>query len=200
MSEKRIKSYDDYKKNRKNGRKVMSENTFTKKIKHIIEDTTKENELRGYSMKIMFECIAIQQHIPFLEQHLEDGESNIYRTINNIVKAKARSIAEILYLNSEDIVNLKINTHGKKDDRLWDLIVTMEERELKLQCVVKYSKVKELLKDKVIEKVEEVDSIDITYIGESYLNKQQYFTKTLKDSLNALDIYTQELVRINNKL
>lgn len=200
MSEKRIKSYDDYKKNRKNGRKVMSENTFTKKIRHIMEDTTKENELKGYSMKIMFECIAIQQHIPFLEQHLEDGESNIYRTINNIVKAKARSIAEILYLNnSEDIVKLKINTHGKKDNRLWDLVVIIEERELRLQCVIKYSRVKDLLKDKDIEKVNE-EYVDITYLGESFLNKQQYFTKTLKESLNALDIYTQELVRINNKL
>lgn len=200
MGEKKIRSYEEYRKDRENGRKIMSINSFAKKINHIIEDTIKENELKGYSMRIMFECIAISQHIPFLESKLEDGEPNIYKTINNIVKAKARSIAEILYLeNADDIVNVKINTHGKKDNRLWDVIVTIEERELKMECTVKYSRVKQFLEDKDVEKVN-IENSDITYLGERYLNKQQYFTKTLKESLNALDIATQSLVKINNKL
>ena len=178
----------------------MSINSFAKKVNHIIEDTIKENDLKGYSMRIMFECIAISQHIPFLESKLEDGEPNIYKTINNIIKAKARSIAEILYLeNADDIVNVKINTHGKKDNRLWDVIVAIEERELKMECTVKYSKVKQFLEGKDVEKVN-IENSDITYLGERYLNKQQYFTKTLKESLNALDIATQSLVKINNKL
>lgn len=200
MSEKKIRSYEEYRKDRENGRKIMSINSFAKKVNHIIEDTIKENDLKGYSMRIMFECIAISQHIPFLESKLEDGEPNIYKTINNIVKAKARSIAEILYLeNADDIVNVKINTHGKKDNRLWDVIVTIEERELKMECTVKYSRVKQFLEGKDVEKVN-IENSDITYLGERYLNKQQYFTKTLKESLNALDIATQSLVKINNKL
>ena len=200
MSEKKIRSYEEYRKDRENGRKIMSINSFAKKVNHIIEDTIKENDLKGYSMRIMFECIAISQHIPFLESKLEDGEPNIYKTINNIIKAKARSIAEILYLeNADDIVNVKINTHGKKDNRLWDVIVAIEERELKMECTVKYSKVKQFLEDKDVEKVN-IENSDITYLGERYLNKQQYFTKTLKESLNALDIATQSLVKINNKL
>lgn len=200
MGEKKIRSYEEYRKDRENGRKIMSINSFAKKINHIIEDTIKENELKGYSMRIMFECIAISQHIPFLESKLEDGEPNIYKTINNIVKAKARSIAEILYLeNADDIVNVKINTHGKKDNRLWDVIIVIEERELKMECTVKYSRVKQFLEDKDVEKVN-IENSDITYLGERYLNKQQYFTKTLKESLNALDIATQSLVKINNKL
>lgn len=200
MSEKKIRSYEEYRKDRENGRKIMSINSFAKKVNHIIEDTIKENDLKGYSMRIMFECIAISQHIPFLESKLEDGEPNIYKTINNIIKAKARSIAEILYLeNADDIVNVKINTHGKKDNRLWDVIVAIEERELKMECTVKYSKVKQFLEGKDVEKVN-IENSDITYLGERYLNKQQYFTKTLKESLNALDIATQSLVKINNKL
>ena len=41
MGEKKIRSYEEYRKDRENGRKIMSINSFAKKINHIIEDTIK---------------------------------------------------------------------------------------------------------------------------------------------------------------
>ena len=65
--------------------------------------------------------------------------------------------------------------------------------ELTINTVVKYSKVKEYLQEG-IEEVEDEEITDKSYLGVKYLNKQQYFIHTLKDSLNLLDKSTIALL------
>ena len=189
------KSYEEYKKDRTNdNRRLTKPNKFRKKIMHIIDNAKAEDMKLGLSLEILFYCVTVEQHKEFLYKHLEEGQGNIMRTIENIQKAKARSVSEILVLESlKDKVKLQINKHVRKDYRAWDLVVGINYGELTINTVVKYSKVKEYLQEG-IEEVEDVEITDKSYLGVKYLNKQQYFIHTLKDSLNLLDKSTIALL------
>lgn len=189
------KSYEEYKKDRTNdNRRLTKPNKFRKKIMHIIDNAKAEDMKLGLSLEILFYCVTVEQHKEFLYKHLEEGQGNIMRTIENIQKAKARSVSEILVLESlKDKVKLQINKHGRKDYRAWDLVVGINYGELTINTVVKYSKVKEYLQEE-IEEVEDEEITDKSYLGVKYLNKQQYFIHTLKDSLNLLDKSTIALL------
>lgn len=189
------KSYEEYKKDRTNdNRRLTKPNKFRKKIMHIIDNAKAEDMKLGLSLEILFYCVTVEQHKEFLYKHLEEGQGNIMRTIENIQKAKARSVSEILVLESlKDKVKLQINKHGRKDYRAWDLVVGINYGELTINTVVKYSKVKEYLQEG-IEEVEDEEITDKSYLGVKYLNKQQYFIHTLKDSLNLLDKSTIALL------
>ena len=189
------KSYEEYKKDRTNdNRRLTKPNKFRKKIMHIIDNAKAEDMKLGLSLEILFYCVTVEQHKEFLYKHLEEGQGNIMRTIENIQKAKARSVSEILVLESlKDKVKLQINKHVRKDYRAWDLVVGINYGELTINTVVKYSKVKEYLQEG-IEEVEDEEITDKSYLGVKYLNKQQYFIHTLKDSLNLLDKSTIALL------
>ena len=190
------KSYEEYKRDRTNdNRRLTKPNKFRKKIMHIIDNAKAEDMKLGLSLEILFYCVTVEQHKEFLYKHLEEGQGNIMRTIENIQKAKARSVSEILVLeNLKDKVKLQINTHGRRDYRAWDLVVGINYGELTIDTVVKYSKVKEYLNEETIEKIEDEEITDKSYLGVKYLNKQQYFIHTLKDSLNLLDKSTIALL------
>lgn len=193
------KSYEEYRINRENpNRKFSTENSFRKKIIHIINDTKVSNPKKGYAMDILFQCITVEQHKEFLYKHIEES-SNIYKTINNIDKAKARSVSEILVLDDlKNIVDLEISDNGNKDKRAWDLIITISERDLTLKCSVRLNMVSEFTNIDSIRKTNNFDG-DKSYLGSKYLNKQQYFMDTLKGSLNTLDETTIGLLMLNKK-
>ena len=191
------KSYEEYKVNRENpDRKLTTENTFRKKIRHLIDNAKERDFEKGCAMDILFHCITVEQHKDFLYQHIEES-GNILKTIENIDKAKARSVSEILVLDSaKDFMKVEIKDNGKKDKRKWEVILTIIDGELTLKTSVKYNKVEKYLKGFELGKCEEFDG-DKTYLGVKYLNKQQYFITTLKESLNKLDEVTISLLMRN---
>lgn len=193
------KSYEEYKVNRENpDRKLSTENSFRRKIRHLIANTKATDFEKGSAMDILFYCITVEQHKDFLYQHVEES-GNIIKTIENIDKAKARSVSEILVLNSaKEFLQVDIKDNGKKDKRRWEVILTIKEGELTLRTSVKYTKVEKYLEGFKFGKCEEFDG-DKSFLGVKYLNKQQYFVNTLKESLNKLDEVTIALLMNNMK-
>ena len=143
----------------------------------------------------------ISAHKPFLLEHIEE-EPNYVRTLNNIEKSGARALLEIITTSSD--VDVKVNKHGKKDSRMWDVVVSLEYNELTIINVVKYSKLKEYLARAVLEEttIEEGTTILRNGSEKRELGKQQYHTSTLKEAFDMLDneVFSLMEFRTNKRL
>ena len=122
----------------------------------------------------------------FLLENIEK-ESNYFRTYENIQKSTARALLEIITTCSD--VDVKVNKHGKKDNRMWDVVVSLEYNELTIINVVKYSKLKDYLARAVLEEttIEKGTTILRNGSEKRELGKQQYHTSTLKEAFDMLD-------------
>lgn len=196
-------SYQEYRDNGRENkqRKINKPNSFKKKIYSLIKQATEEDELLGRSLSIMLLVNHISAHKPFLLEHVEE-EPNYVRTLNNIEKSAARALLEIITTSSD--VDVKVNKHGKKDSRMWDVVVSLEYNELTIINVVKYSKLKDFVGRAVLEEttIEEGTTILRNGNEKRELGKQQYHTSTLKETFDQLDSEVFNLMeyRTNKRL
>ena len=196
-------SYQEYRDNGRENkqRKINKPNSFKKKIYSLIKQATEEDELLGRSLSIMLLVNHISAHKPFLLEHVEE-EPNYVRTLNNIEKSAARALLEIITTSSD--VDVKINKHDKKDNRMWDVVISLEYNELTIINVVKYSKLKDYLARAVLEEttIEEGTTILRNGNEKRELGKQQYHTSTLKETFDQLDSEVFNLMeyRTNKRL
>ena len=196
-----LKSYEDYKQNGNAETRHMSEpNSFKKKVMIMINETKKQDKYLHYALKILFSCCHVKAHEDFLMRNMSSSE-NIYRTYNNIQKSVERNVLEIL--STRDKINgliLKVNKHGSKDSRKWKLVLELTYKELTLKTDVSYTKMTKYIT--LEDNLEETDFEGATTMlgNNRCLNKQQYFTSTLKQSFNLLDNVGQELVRYRMKM
>lgn len=196
-------SYQEYRDNGRENkqRKINKPNSFKKKIYSLIKQAIEEDELLGRSLSIMLLVNHISAHKPFLLEHIEE-ESNYIRTLNNIEKSAARALLEIITTSSD--VDVKVNKHGKKDNRMWDVVVSLEYNELTIINVVKYSKLKDYLARAVLEEttIEEGTTILRNGSEKRELGKQQYHTSTLKETFDQLDseVFSLMEYRTNKRL
>lgn len=196
-------SYQEYRDNGRENkqRKINKPNSFKKKIYSLIKQATEEDELLGRSLSIMLLVNHISAHKPFLLEHVEE-EPNYVRTLNNIEKSAARALLEIITTSSD--VDVKINKHDKKDNRMWDVVISLEYNELTIINVVKYSKLKDYLARAVLEEttIEEGTTILRNGNEKRELGKQQYHTSTLKETFDQLDseVFSLMEYRTNKRL
>ena len=196
-------SYQEYRDNGRENkqRKINKPNSFKKKIYSLIKQATEEDELLGRSLSIMFLVNHISAHKPFLLEHVEE-EPNYVRTLNNIEKSAARALLEIITTSSD--VDVKINKHDKKDNRMWDVVISLEYNELTIINVVKYSKLKDYLARAVLEEttIEKGTTILRNGSEKRELGKQQYHTSTLKETFDQLDseVFSLMEYRTNKRL
>ena len=196
-------SYQEYRDNGRENkqRKINKPNSFKKKIYSLIKQATEEDELLGRSLSIMLLVNHISAHKPFLLEHVEE-EPNYVRTLNNIEKSAARALLEIITTSSD--VDVKINKHDKKDNRMWDVVISLEYNELTIINVVKFSKLKDYLARAVLEEttIEEGTTILRNGNEKRELGKQQYHTSTLKETFDQLDneVFSLMEFRTNRKL
>lgn len=181
-------SYQEYRDNGRENkqRKINKPNSFKKKIYSLIKQATEEDELLGRSLSIMLLVNHISAHEGFLLENIEK-ESNYFRTYENIQKSTARALLEIITTSSD--VDVKVNKHGKKDSRMWDVVVSLEYNELTIINVVKYSKLKDFVSRAVLEEttIEKGTTILRNGSEKRELGKQQYHTSTLKEAFDMLD-------------
>ena len=196
-------SYQEYRDNGRENkqRKINKPNSFKKKIYSLIKQAIEEDELLGRSLSIMFLVNHISAHEGFLLENIE-RESNYFRTYENIQKSTARALLEIITTSSD--VDVKVNKHGKKDNRMWDVVVSLEYNELTIINVVKYSKLKDYLARAVLEEttIEEGTTILRNGNEKRELGKQQYHTSTLKETFDQLDseVFSLMEYRTNKRL
>lgn len=196
-------SYQEYRDNGRENkqRKINKPNSFKKKIYSLIKQATEEDELLGRSLSIMLLVNHISAHEGFLLENIEK-ESNYFRTYENIQKSTARALLEIITTSSD--VDVKVNKHGKKDSRMWDVVVSLEYNELTIINVVKYSKLKDYLARAVLEEttIEKGTTILRNGSEKRELGKQQYHTSTLKEAFDMLDneVFSLMEYRTNKKL
>ena len=195
--------YEQYRNNgrKSNTRKINKPNSFKKKIYSLIKQATEEDELLGRCLSIMFLVNHISAHEGFLLENIEK-ESNYFRTYENIQKSTARALLEIITTSSD--VDVKINKHDKKDNRMWDVVVSLEYNELTIVNVVKYSKLKDYLARAVLEETTIEKGTTILRNGNEKreLGKQQYHTSTLKETFDMLDneVFSLMEYKTNRKL
>lgn len=195
--------YEQYRDNgrKSNTRKINKPNSFKKKIYSLIKQATEEDELLGKCLSIMFLVNHISAHEGFLLENIEK-ENNYYRTYENIQKSTARALLEIITTSSD--VDVKINKHDKKDNRMWDVVVSLEYNELTIINVVKYSKLKDYLARAVLEETTIEKGTTILRNGNEKreLGKQQYHTSTLKETFDQLDseVFSLMEYRTNKRL
>ena len=195
--------YEQYRNNgrKSNTRKINKPNSFKKKIYSLIKQATEEDELLGRCLSIMFLVNHISAHEGFLLENIEK-ESNYFRTYENIQKSTARALLEIITTSSD--VDVKINKHDKKDNRMWDVVVSLEYNELTIVNVVKYSKLKDYLARAVLEETTVEKGTTILRNGNEKreLGKQQYHTSTLKETFDMLDneVFSLMEYKTNRKL
>lgn len=196
-------SYQEYRDNGRENkqRKINKPNSFKKKIYSLIKQATEEDELLGRSLSIMLLVNHISAHEGFLLENIEK-ESNYFRTYENIQKSSARALLEIITTSSD--VDVKVNKHGKKDSRMWDVVVSLEYNELTIINVVKYSKLKDYLARAVLEEttIEKGTTILRNGSEKRELGKQQYHTSTLKEAFDMLDneVFSLMEYKTNRKL
>ncbi len=159
----------------------------------------KQDKYLHYTLKTLFSCCHVKAHENWLKRNFESGESNIYRTYDNIQKSVERNVLEILYTKDKiEGLTIKVNKHGSKDTRKWRLVVGMEYKELKIITDVNYNKMAKYID---LGELEETDFEGATtMLGVNHLSKQQYFDKTLKESFNLLDKAGQDLVKYRMKM
>lgn len=124
------------------------------------------------------------------------NDSNIYRTYNNIQKSVERSLIEILPIRDKvsDYLKLKINKNGTEDKRKWKLVFEIQYKEVLIMTDVSYNKMVNCLNEN--EELEETDfSGSTVQLGEKELGKEQYFSKTLRESFQQLDDMAMKLIR-----
>ena len=195
--------YEQYRDNgrKSNTRKINKPNSFKKKIYSLIKQAIEEDELLGRSLSIMFLVNHISAHEGFLLENIEK-ESNYFRTYENIQKSTGRALLEIITTCSD--VDVKVNKHGKKDSRMWDVVVSLEYNELTIINVVKYSKLKDFVGRAVLGETTIEKGTTILRNGNEKreLGKQQYHTSTLKEAFDQLDSEVFNLMeyRTNKRL
>lgn len=195
-----LKSYEDYKQNGNQGtRHITKQNSFKTKIMAIIGKTKKEDKYLYHALKIMFSCVHVKAHEDFLLRNMGESE-NIYRTYNNIQKSIERNVLEVLYTRDKiDGLTLKVNKYGSKDSKKWKVVVSVSYNELTIITDVNYNKMAKYID---LGELEETDFEGATTMlgNNRCLNKQQYFTSTLKQSFNLLDKAGSELVSYRMKM
>ena len=192
----KLDSYEEYKQHGNQGtRRIAKENSFKSKIRITISQSKKENKWLFHSLNIMFGVCHVKAHERWLMRNMEN-DSNIYRTYNNIQKSVERSLIEILPIRDKvsDYLKLKINKNGTEDKRKWKLVFEIQYKEVLIMTDVSYNKMVNCLNED--EELEETDFSGSTVrLGEKELGKEQYFSKTLRESFQHLDDMAMKLIR-----
>ena len=190
-----LDSYESYKMNGNQGtRHLVEANSFKIKIMAMIDGTKKEDKYLYHALKIMFSIGHVEAHSQWLERNFESGAENIYRTYNNIQKSIERNTLEILYTRDKiKGLTLKVNKNNSNDKRKWRLVLELKYKELTLMTDVNYMKMEKYIT--LENDLEETDFKGATaMLGNKQLNRQQWFSSTLKQSFNLLDKAGQQLV------
>ena len=196
-----LDSYESYKMNGNQGtRHLVEANSFKIKIMAMIDGIKKEDKYLYHALKIMFSIGHVEAHSQWLERNFESGAENIYRTYNNIQKSIERNTLEILYTRDKiKGLTLKVNKNNSNDKRKWRLVLELKYKELTLITDVNYTKM-----EKYITLENDLGTTDFkgatAMLGNKQLNRQQWFSSTLKQSFNLLDKAGQELVRYRMKM
>lgn len=191
-----LDSYTSYKEEGNKGtRNIVKENSFKRKILIIMNEQKKKDKYLYYAMKIMFSIGHVKAHEQWLERNFESGEDNIYRTFNNIQKSIERNTLEILYTKDKiKGLTIKVNKNNSNDKRKWKLVLELKYKELTLTTDVSYMKMTKYIT--LEDNLEETDFKGATaMLGDKLLNRQQWFTSTLRESFNLLDEVGSELIK-----
>jgi transcriptional regulator of heat shock response len=191
--------YSEYKTNGGNNRKLNQPNKFKNKISSLIK---KSKETVGIdlnkTLKLMFLINHLEAHAEWLQEHFED-ESNYFKTYNNLNKCKNRALNELLY--ATNCMEIMLNKQGKTDKRLWLVVFKVQYKELTIVNVTKFKDVENLVGRLAMEETD----IDKPYtilsdenIGDRKLDRQMYFTHTLKQSLDKIDMEVDKLMKWNS--
>ena len=190
-----LDSYESYKMNGNQGtRHLVEPNGFKKKVIVMINQSKKEDKYLHHALKIMFSIGHVEAHSQWLERNFESGAENIYRTYNNIQKSIERNTLEILYTRDKiKGLTLKVNKNNSNDKRKWRLVLELKYKELTLMTDVNYMKMEKYIT--LENDLEETDFKGATaMLGNKQLNRQQWFSSTLKQSFNLLDKAGSQLV------
>ena len=196
-----LKSYEDYKQNGNQGtRHLVEPNGFKKKVIVMINQSKKEDKYLYHTLKIMFSIGHVEAHSQWLERNFESGAENIWRTWNNIQKSIERNTLEILYTRDKiKGLTLKVNKNNSNDKRKWRLVLELKYKELTLMTDVNYMKMEKYIT--LENDLEETDFKGATaMLGNKQLNRQQWFSSTLKESFNLLDKAGSDLVKHRMKM
>ena len=191
-----LDSYESYKMNGNQGtRHLVEANSFKIKIMAMIDGTKKEDKYLYHALKIMFSIGNVEAHSQWLERNFESGAENIWRTWNNIQKSIERNTLEILYTRDKiKGLTLKVNKNNSNDKRKWRLVLELKYKELTLMTDVNYMKMEKYIT--LENDLEETDFKGATaMLGNKQLNRQQWFSSTLKQSFNLLDKAGSDLVK-----
>ena len=190
-----LDSYESYKMNGNQGtRHLVEPNGFKKKVIVMINQSKKEDKYLHHALKIMFSIGHVEAHSQWLERNFESGAENIYRTYNNIQKSIERNTLEILYTRDKiKGLTLKVNKNNSNDKRKWRLVLELKYKELTLMTDVNYMKMEKYIT--LENNLEKTDFKGATaMLGNKQLNRQQWFTSTLRDSFNLLDKAGSQLI------
>ena len=190
-----LDSYETYKKEGNKGtRHIVEANSFKTKIMAMIDGTKKDDKYLYYTLKIMFSIGHVEAHSQWLERNFESGAENIWRTWNNIQKSIERNTLEILYTRDKiKGLTLKVNKNNSNDKRKWRLVLELKYKELTLMTDVNYMKMEKYIT--LENDLEETDFKGATaMLGNKQLNRQQWFSSTLKQSFNLLDKAGSQLI------
>ena len=190
-----LDSYESYKMNGNQGtRHLVEANSFKIKIMAMIDGTKKEDKYLYHALKIMFSIGHVEAHSQWLERNFESGAENIWRTWNNIQKSIERNTLEILYTRDKiKGLTLKVNKNNSNEKRKWRLVLELKYKELTLMTDVNYMKMEKYIT--LENDLEETDFKGATaMLGNKQLNRQQWFSSTLKQSFNLLDKAGSQLV------
>ena len=180
--------YGEYKESGGKNRKLNKPNKFKQKISSLIKES---KEVEGIdlnkTLKIMFLINHLEAHGDWLQEHFEE-ESNYYKTFANAQKCKNRALNELLYCTN--CMEVMVNKQGKSDKRLWLAVFKVQYKELTIVCVTKYKEV-EMLIGRLVMNETNIDKpftmLSDKEAGERLLDKQMYFTHSLKQTLDKLD-------------
>ena len=190
-----LDSYEEYKQNGNQGtRHLVEPNSFKQKVIAMINQSKKEDKYLYHALKIMFSIGHVEAHSQWLERNFESGAENIWRTWNNIQKSIERNTLEILYTRDKiKGLTLKVNKNNSNEKRKWRLVLELKYKELTLMTDVNYMKMEKYIT--LENDLEETDFKGATaMLGNKQLNRQQWFSSTLKQSFNLLDKAGSQLV------
>ena len=193
--------YAQYKENGGNSnRKLNKPNKFKNKISSLIQESKQvEGVDVNKTLKIMFLINHLEAHAEWLQEHFEE-ESNYWKTHSNIQKCKNRALNELLF--ATNCMEVMVNKQGKTDRRLWLAVFKMQYKELTIVCVTKYKEVEGLIGRLAMEETNINKPFTILsdeQMGDRVLDKQMYFTHTLKQTLDQLDLQVSKLMVWNSK-
>lgn len=191
--------YSEYKTNGGNNRKLNQPNKFKNKISSLIKESKETVGVDlNKTLKLMFLINHLEAHAEWLQEHFED-ESNYFKTYNNLNKCKNRALNELLY--ATDCMEIMLNKQGKTDRRLWLVVFKAQYKELTIVNVTKFKDVENLVGRLAMEETD----IDKPYTilsdenaGDRKLDRQMYFTHTLKQSLDKIDMEVDKLMKWNS--